>query len=247
MIIDSLMTVGASRFGFDLPAATAVEHLRSQGIALALAAPAHPVDHDFARANVQLAESSIDSAGRLVGLCRVDPWDGEAALELLEGSIRNRGMRGLFLNPEEERFRINDARLRPIAELAQALSVPVVVEAGYPWLSEPSQIAQFARWCPEIAVVMTNGGQFNISGLSQIDAEGALALPNVHIQTSGVYREDFLQKVVANYGADRVLFATAAPYFDPGYEKLRVSLLHVAEEHRQDILGGNARGLFSLG
>ncbi|GAB3881331.1 hypothetical protein GCM10028802_26380 [Terrabacter terrigena] len=213
---------------------------------MAVATAPHPVDHDFDRANRELADAVDAASGRLVGLCRVDPWDGEDALALLERSVNEHGHRGLLLHPAEEHFRINDARLIPLAQLAENLGIPVLVAAGYPWLSEPSQVAQFAGWCPGVPVVMTNGGQFNISGLSQIDAEAALRLDNVHIQTSGVYREDFLQKVVRTFGVERVMFASAAPYFDLDYERMRVGLLHVAEEERAQIFAGNAQRVFRL-
>ncbi len=246
MIVDTLVTVGRSRFGMELSAITAMERWGEAGIDVALASPPHPVDHDFSRANEELAASVEASGGRLVGLCRLDPWDGDGALELLERSVRQLGHRGLLLHPAEEHFRINDASLIPLARLAEELAIPVLIAAGYPWLSEPSQIAQFARWCPGVPVIMTNGGQFNISGLSQIDAEIALRLDNVHLQTSGVYREDFLQKVVHTYGVGRLLFATGAPYFDLRYETLRVRLLHVDEEERNHIFADNARRIFSL-
>lgn len=246
MIVDTLITLGTSRFGLQLPAATALERCTAAGIDMAVATAPHPVDHDFGRANQELSDAVAAASGRLIGVCRVDPWDDQKALAMLERSVNEHGHRGLLLHPAEEHFRINDARLIPLARLAQDLGIPVLVAAGYPWLSEPSQIAQFAQWCPGVPVVMTNGGQFNISGLSQIDAEAALRLDNVHIQTSGVYREDFLQKVVRSFGVDRLMFASAAPYFDLGYERLRVELLHVADEEREQIFAGNARRVFSL-
>ncbi len=246
MIVDAHVVLGTSRFGTELTEHEALERWAREGIDLAIASPPHPVDHDFARANAELSEVVSRSGGRLVGLSRVDPWDGDAALELFEHSVRVLGHRGLFLHPAEERFRINDARLRAFASLAEELHVPVVIATGYPWASEPTQVAQFAQWSAGVPVVMTNGGQYNISGLSQTDAESALGLDNVHLHTSGVYREDFLQNVVRTYGADRVLFASSAPTFDVAFEAARVQLLHVTDEERQAVQSSNARRIFGL-
>ncbi len=244
MIIDANITLGTSRFGMELAEGVALERCAHEGVTVAVVNPSHPVDHDFLRANEELAGTVERAKGRLVGLCRVDPWDGDVGLQLLHSSVDSLGFRGLFLHPAEEHFRINDSRIVPLAKLAAELDIPVVVATGYPWLSEPSQVADFAQWCPDVPVIMTNGGQYNISGLSQIDAESALGLANIHLYTSGVYREDFLQKVVKNFGPERVLFASSAPYFDPGFEKRRVDLLHVSEGEREALLRRNAQRVF---
>jgi len=246
VIIDSLMTLGASRFGTELSEEAALEQCDREGINVVVATIAHPTDHDFMRANGELTACVERSAGRLVGVCRVDPWDGESGLALLERSVRSGNHRGLVLHPAEEHFRINDRRLVPFAHLAAELDIPVIIASGYPWLSEPTQVAEFARWCPSVPIIMTNGGQYNISGLSQTDAESALGLSNIHLHTSGVYREDFLQKVVASFGFERLLFASSAPVFNLVYEKLRVEYLHVGQHEREAILGGNAQRIFSI-
>jgi predicted TIM-barrel fold metal-dependent hydrolase len=246
VIIDGLRFVGTSRFGYELSAEDAIRNLDVQGISAAVAAPAHPRDGDLAAANIELARIARDSAGRLVAIARVDPWDGELALDQLTHAVTEDGARGVFLHPAEEHFRINDVRLRPIAELANELGVPVVVATGFHCMSEPVQVARFAEWCPDTAVIMTNGGQLNISGLAQFDAELALRSDNVHIQTNGVYRDDFLERIVKSFGAERVLFASFAPVFDTAYERLRVEKVHLTDAERQLLLSGNTQRLFSI-
>jgi predicted TIM-barrel fold metal-dependent hydrolase len=246
MIIDSLCFIGASRFGYELSSEAAIRGLDAQGISTAIAAPMHPQDGDLATANVELARIARDSAGRLAWIARVDPWDGEAALEQLTHAVADDGARGLFLHPAEEHFRINDMRLRPIAERANELGLPIVVATGFHCMSEGVQVAQFAEWCPDTPVIMTNGGQLNISGLAQFDAELALRLDNVHIQTSGVYRDDFLERIVKSFGAERVLFASFAPVFDTAYERQRVEKVHITDAQRQLVLSGNTQRLFGV-
>lgn len=247
MIIDSLAYVGACRFGYELPPEEAVELLDREGIATAVVAPTHRPDHDFERANQTVTRAAADFAGRLVALARVDPWDGERAVRMLRQAVTDRGARGLFLHPLEEHYRINDPRVRPLARAAAELGVPVVVATGYQGFSEPVQITQFARWCPEVPVVLTNGGQFNISGLAQTDAGLALRLDNVYVHTSGVYRDDWIALVVSSFGAERIMFASAAPTMSLPYELRRVQLAHVPEDARALMLSGNARRIFLEG
>lgn len=246
MTVDALAFLGRSRFGLELDEQTLLDRARVAGVAVTVVSPPHPRDHDLTRANDEAAAAVDRSDGRLAALCRVDPWDAEESRALIRRAADSAAFHGLLLHPAEEHFRINDGRLRPIAEAAADAGLPIVVVTGTPWQSEATQVGEFAQWCTGVPVVMTNGGQYNISGLSQTDAEAALAFDNVHVHTNGVYREDFLQRVVADFGAERVLFASSAPYFDVRYEKRRVELLHVGPRERQALLGANATRIFSL-
>lgn len=247
MIVDGLSFLGTSRFGYRREPAELLDALDSEGIDLALVAPMHPRDGDLGVANKEVAAVVRDHPDRLVAIARVDPWDGDDAIAQLTSAVQEGGAKGVFLHPDEETFQINDTRWRPIAERAAELGVAVLVSTGHHCRSEAGQVASFAEWCPSVPVIMTNGGQLNISGLGQVDAELALALPNVHIFTSGVYRDDFLERAVRTFGADRVLFASFAPQFDVGYERRRVYQVHIPEEERALVLAGNAQRLFGLG
>jgi predicted TIM-barrel fold metal-dependent hydrolase len=246
VIIDGLVYVGTSRFGYELAPEQAVEFLDRDGVATAIIAPTHRPDHDFERANQTVTQAAADSTGRLLALARVDPWDGERAVRMFEEAVTERGARGLFLHPLEEHYRINDPRVRPLARAAAELGVPVVVATGYQGFSEPVQITHFARWCPEVPVVLTNGGQFNISGLAQTDAGLALEFDNVFVHTSGVYRDDWIALVVSSFGAERIMFASAAPTMSLTYELRRVQLAHVPDEAKSLMLSGNARRIFRI-
>ncbi|MFK4298758.1 putative TIM-barrel fold metal-dependent hydrolase [Arthrobacter sp. GAS37] len=244
MMIDGLVFLGKSHFGYQLDAAHALEAIEHNGASAAIVAPMHPRGGDFAVVNDEVGQAAQDSDGRLVALARVDPWDEKLAVSELRRAVTERGARGVFLHPAEEHFRINDSRVRPIVECAAELGVPVMVATGYHLYSEPVQITQVAQWCPENPLVLTNGGQLNISGMAQFDAELALRNDNVFVQTSGMYREDFLERVVATYGAERLMFATAAPQFNMAYERKRVELAHFGGAERGLIFGGNAKRLF---
>lgn len=244
--VDGLLFLGQSHFGYALDPDAALAGMDAVGTTTAVVAPVHPHRGGFPAANSGVLEAAGHSDGRFVPLCRVDPWEGADAVAELRRAV-GQGARGLFLHPSEEHFRANDARIRPLVEAAAALAVPVVVAAGYHLFAEPLQLGALAGWVPGTPVVLTNGGQFNISGLAQFDAELALANANVHVQTSGMYREDFLERVVATFGPERLLFASAAPLFTMAYERRRVEAAHFSDAERALILGGNARRVFGLG
>jgi predicted TIM-barrel fold metal-dependent hydrolase len=243
VIVDGLLHLGTSHFGYELDLVAAVAQLATVGSDRALAVSAHPRGGDFPPANDLVLQAAQDSVGRILGLARVDPWEGRAAVTEVHRAV-TAGARGVFLHPGEEHFRINDSRVRPIIEAAAELGVAVVVAAGTHLLSEPLQLAQAAQWVPQTPFVLTNGGQFNISGMAQFDAELALGNDNVLVQTTAMYRQDFLEGVVAKFGPERLMYASGAPVFNMGYERARVDAAHLSNADRDLVLAGNAERVF---
>jgi uncharacterized protein len=217
------------------------------GVNHAIVCPARPRGYQLDAANDAVAAAVARAGGRLTGVARVDPLLGDDACAELERAVGSLGLRGLFLHPWEETFRISDSRVAPVVEVARRHGVPVMVAAGYPWLAEALQVAALARQFPDVMFVATNGLQLNISGLGQTDAELALAdAGNLLVQTAGVYREDFLEGVVQRFGAERLLYASAYPLFDPRLEIRRVQWAAFNEAEQAMLLGGNAARVFGL-
>ena len=231
---------------FDGTVLTRDELLRSMDrleIEAALVCPFKPLSYNLEAANADLAALLLGHADRLVGAARIDPWQPVSA-ELLQQAVESLGMRALYLNPWEEHFRADLEILDPIMNIAAKFGLPVLVSAGYPWLSEALQVCALAQRWPGVPIVMTNGGQINISGLGQADVSLAMQkASNLYIDTAGVYRQDFIEETVENFGCQRVLFGSGSPYFDQRYEIMRGLLAKVTEKDRQAILYGNAKRL----
>src|ERR687884_364984 len=85
-------------------------------------------------------------------------------------------------------------------------------------------------------------------GHSQAEAMAVLRRhANVSIETSGVYRQDFLLDVATELGAERVLFGSNSPRMDPRLEVQRVRWAKLAKADKARILDGNARAVFRPG
>jgi predicted TIM-barrel fold metal-dependent hydrolase len=248
MIVDSLTFLGESLYGPDVAVGDLLEVLDAAGIDRAVVVPAKPRGYHLGPANDVVAAAAGSHPDRLSGFARVDPNLGADAAAELERCFGTLGLAGLFLHPWEETFRASAPFVDPVMEVAREHGRPVIVAAGYPFLSEGLQVGELARRFPDVQIVATNGGQLNISGLGQTDVELALdANANLAVQTAGVYREDFLENVVARFGADRLLFSSAFPVYDPRLELLRGRWMHIAEDVRGAVLGGNAERLLRLG
>jgi uncharacterized protein len=245
-VIDALMLLGENRFGASLTVDDALVLADELGLAGIVAAPARPPDYHLEPANEALAGRAGGSRGRLAALGRIDPTDGDRAVRAAEHCVRELGCVGLFLHPGEEAFPVRAAR--PVLEVAAALDVPVVIATGYYSLSEPLQVAELAASFPAVPVVMTSGGQINISGLSMVDAWLALTTtPNLHVLTNGEYRQDFIERLATELDPARVLFASFAPVFSAEFEMARIRSAKLSDDARQTIAHDNAARLFRVG
>lgn len=246
MIFDFRVFVGQS---FDGTVQTVDELLRSMdslGIDQALTCPFKPLSYDLDQANRDLSTAIKKYSDRLSGAARIDPWQPGAARSLQQ-ALETLGLRALYLNPWEEHFRSDLEGLDPLMEIAQAFHVPVLIATGYPWVSEALQVKKLADRWPALPVIMSNGGQINISGLGQADVTLAMRQSkNLYMDTAGVYRQDFIEETIEQLGGGRVLFASGAPYFDPRYEVMRVQYAKVDPASCQAMQSENALKLLDL-
>jgi uncharacterized protein len=247
VIVDVFTFLGESLHGYAQTPEQLLARLDEVGVDRAVVCPVKPRDYQLGPENRRLAEAAR-SSGRLIWFARIDPLQGAAALAELDRAVTELEARGLFLHPWEETFRISSPEVDPLAARAAELGIPLLVATGYPWVSEAAQVGELARRFPSLQIVMTHGGQINISGLGQADAWQVLRQrPNVSIETSGVYRQDFIEDVARDIGADRILFGSSAPRMDPRLEIERVRSARLPDEDRALMLGGNAERLLKLG
>lgn len=246
MIVDGLTYVGNSRFGWGTTPEHLVRALDDASIDRAIVCPCQPRDHRLNKANDLVAAAVNGASPRLVGLTRIDPLQGENAVIEVSRSVA-RGLKGIFLHPWEDSFSLNGAEVEAVVGAAADLELPVVIAAGYPWVSEAQQICQLAGKFSSVTFVATNGGQINISGLGQLDAESLVRrCPNVVLLTNGVYRNDFIEGIIESFGAQRIAFASSYPLMNMGYERRRVDWVDVPGESRAAVLGGTLAQMYGL-
>ena len=215
-------------------------------IDMALVCPLKPVSYDLGKANRDLASEVNKHESRLVGAARIDPWQPDAA-QMLRWCVESLDIRLLYLNPWEETFRADIVQVDEILAVASEINIPVLISTGYPWLSEALQVGKLAARWPTVPIIMTNGGQINISGLGQANVTMALRKsPNLYFDTAGVYRQDFIEEMVEEFSGERVLFGSGAPYFDQEYELKRIQIAKFDRNNQQAVFYGNAHRLLDL-
>jgi len=245
MIVDALVVAGPNRFRPSSELRDIVAAAAAAGVEGLVVTPGRPLAYHLGPANDHLADAAGAASFPIARLGRVDPLCGADAAAEAQRCLGDLGCTGLFLHPGEEAFPIRQAA--PVMEVAADRGVPVVVAAGLYALSEPLQVMELAAAYPSVPVVMTSGGQINISGLGMLDAWLALQhAPNLYVMTNGEYRQDFIERLARDLDATRVLYASFSPYFDLQYERSRVANARLDPAARSLVEGGNACRMFHL-
>lgn len=244
-ITDAHVHVGRSIQGFAQDATHVLAEMERLGVSTAVLVPVRSADdYGYGSQNDLVASLRTTHLGRFHALGRVDPRLASAAAEATR-CFTELACAGLYIHPWEDAISVADPRLDPVLRVCAAHGAPVLIAAGYPWVSEAAQIADLAGRFPEVPIVMTNGGQINVSGLGQRDAYLALEQhANVHMTTSGVYRQDFIEEVLSGLGPGKVLFGSQSPLFDQDFELRRVLWAHVGDDVKRAVLWENAQRLF---
>jgi predicted TIM-barrel fold metal-dependent hydrolase len=247
MLIDAHAHLGTSLFGVEISEADLLTSMDENEIDQAILVPLKPRDYHFGPENDRIAAAVKSHPGRFFGFARVDPWQGDEALAELRRGIDELGLIGLFLHPFEEHFAANDEISFPLLQWLEERELPLMIAGGYPTFSHPSQLSDLAQQFPKLRIIATHGGQINISGMLLADALRTMrANPNVIMETSGIYREDFIEDTIAELGAERVIWGSNSPYMDQGFETTRVRMAHLSDGVKRQIGRENVQRICRL-
>jgi len=245
-VFDFRVFVGKRYDGLTQTVDQLLRMMESTGITRALVCPFKSNANDLQLDNQQLASHIRQHEEMLYGAGRIDPWS-ETVHDDVHFVLETLGFRAILFHPWEENFQVDHERLDEVMDVILEYQVPVIFMAGYPWVSEPLQILSVAEKYPNIPIVMSNGGQLNVSGLGQADASLALRkAKNLHIETAGVYRQDFLEETIAEFTESRVLFGSGCPVFNQEYEALRVEKLSLRDKFLTAVKWRNAERLLDI-
>lgn len=198
---------------------------------------------------------------QFLGFASVDPWKGDMALQELERSVKELGLRGLKLHPTTQAFFPNDPRFYPLWEKCVELDIPIIshsgqtgVGAGLPGgggyklkYSQPiPYLDDVAADFPELTIIMAHPAvPWQEEQLSVAIHKG-----NVYIDLSGwspKYFRPVLVQYVTSLLQDKALFGSDYPALQPERWLKDFEALEMKEPVRRKILLENARKILKLG
>ena len=195
---------------------------------------------------------------QLVPFIGLDPSMGEQGMLAEIEARKAQGARGLKLHPGAQLFYPHDRRLWPVYDRCTQYGWPVVFHSGafalgavrtdYAKLEQfPDVLAAF----PRLTVVMGHMGFGDFGTCAELAAEYANAMFDCCFVINGTDRkptlaDDEAAAAIRKVGADRVMFGSDYPWFDPALDAARIARLALDDGEKQRVLYGNAARVFSL-
>jgi len=163
------------------------------------------------------------------------------------------GMSGLRLYPKWHNYGLSDRCCLDLVgaatERGMVLSIPIRAEDSRQrhWLADVpdvplDEIATLVTACPQARFVLVNGIGFVRSPLGQKDS-GLPANYFIEISRLSATLGNEIGQLIANLGADRVVFGTGMPFKYPDPALVKLGVLDASEEDKEKIRCQNATKL----
>ena len=191
---------------------------------------------------------------RLFGFCRVKPHSGQGAIDELKLRVQEQGFRALKMNTMDDDYRLDDrALVDPVVAAASELGIAVFCHTGdyQHETCTPSMVADIASDFPETTFIIGHMGFGGINGfpgdIEQLVPSMERA-PNTVTETAGVFKAEFIQDVVDQVGAERVLMGSNGPNSPIELPKVMIGkhMNKLTDDEKFLILGGNFARIFGL-
>lgn len=197
-----------------------VESLTAAGVDRAVL-QAEWASGDYRAMNDAVHRLVSQDAERLIGYVTIDPARTDDMAEVVEYEVRERGARGVNLQPFAYRLRSNDKRFYPLYAKCQELGVPVTIHTSINFSNDrsidfgrPLYLCDVACDFPDLTIVANHGGWPWVAEMVAVAWKhvnvyveiGAVA--PAYIGTPGTGWEVLMQHGNSSLLSDRVLFAT---------------------------------------
>ncbi len=193
---------------------------------------------------------------RLVGFCSVQPLAGDKALAELQRCIRG-GMIGIGeLRCDTQGFDMSDrATMEPILHMAVENNLIFLTHSSEPvghtypgkGTITPDILYRFIQEFPDLRIVCAHwGGGLPFYALMP---EVANAIANTYFDTAAtpfLYNSSIFKHMADIIGVDKILFGSDYPLITQKRIINIIQSLHLPQEYKDMIIGGNARRILSL-
>jgi uncharacterized protein len=194
--------------------------------------------------NEDLAAAVRPHRDRFIPLAVINPfyagWKDDLAI-----CHEEFGMRGLRLYPKWHHYELTDASCHELVHLAtdrgMVVSIPLRVEdyRQRSWLVDvpdlrPADVVPVLKACPKARFVLTNGAGFAGSPLGQ-KGGGLPANYVIDISLLSAVLANETGQLITRLGPERVVFGTGMPFTSPDPALVKLEVLDVPEEVKEQI------------
>ena len=183
---------------------------------------------------------------KLTGLGTLHPDSQDMAGDI--GHIIELGLKGVKLHPDIQAFPIDDSRCIEMYEICEKKGLPILIHTGdnrYDY-SNPNRLLPVLKAYEGLTVIGAHLGGYSIW---QEACEAYCGINNFYVDCSSSMpwlKPQETLKIIRSYGADKVLFGTDYPMWNPTKEIDGILSLGLDENEIMSILNMNAKKVFNL-
>ena len=188
--------------------------------------------------------SEVEKQPRFLGFGTV-----HAAMANITGEVRyimEKGLRGLKMHPDYQLFNIDDPRLFPVYEMAGD-KLPIIFHMGdqrYDY-SHPARLRKVLEFFPKLQVIAAHFGGYSMYETAAEELKGKECFFDV--SSSLMFMDEGVaEKYINSYGADRFVYGSDFPMWDPVTEMERFLRLKLTDDQKEQIAHITAEGILGI-
>lgn len=166
-------------------------------------------------------------------------------LEELE-NIRKLGLYGIKIHPDTQRFPIDDPRMEPFYDAISG-NLPIVIHCGDPRYeySRPERLKRVLRRFPKLQVVAAHLGGWSMFETAHEYLKDESCFFDISSCMMFLPKEA-VEGYIKSYGAERIVFGTDFPSWNPEKEVQSFLRLNLTNREREMIAHQNAEEILKL-
>lgn len=196
---------------------------------------------DFHTANNEIQNAVIQTNGRLIPFARINPYEGDKAIDELRFRVNNQGWKGVKLHPTLQGFPLESTIAFPIYDEISKLRVPVVVHSGSEMFNTPAQLGIIAEMYPDVTFIMAHMGATFLVEQAIIIAK---MRDNIILESTDVKCKK-LRTAVEAIGSERVICGSDYPYDLQAHQLAKAEMSGLNSKDKDNVLGDTIANLIS--
>ena len=160
--------------------------------------------------------------------------------------ILNNGLKGIKMHPDTQLFNIDDERLFPLYDYIgdRLIFMFHCGDKRYDY-SSPERLRKVIDNFPKLRIVAAHFGGYSVWDRAVECLKDTDCMLDISSSLM-IMDEQQKQRCINTYGADRLLYGTDFPLWDPVTEVERFMKLKLTDEEREKIAFGNAERILGL-
>jgi hypothetical protein len=199
---------------------------------------------DTMRANDVIAQAVRGHPDRFpIGLASIEVRHGQAGHAEVRRALNELDLKGLVFHATLEGFSVDSPAFHAVLAAIGSRKALILLHSTPDGRANPNAIAAVAERFPHLEIVL--GHPVFTDDQRQQAATQVKANPNLHLDLA--YQDDphTTEFFVREIGAERVLFGSDAPYFDPRRVIASIEAADVTDKDRDQIFSGTALRLIA--